>query len=326
MRRISLLLRVIAVSVASALTAGTQAQGASYPSETIKILVPYAAGGSDDLIARIIAQSLEQDWHATVVVENHPGAGGTIAMGMLAKSKPDGYAVAVADSGQLAIAPNVKPQLAYQPLRDLAPVVNFVSSQRVLAVRAGLPATNIEQLVALAKKEPGKLMYASTGPGGSVYLNMELFKSLAGVKILQVPYKGGSHNVQALLAGQVDMTVIQVGSVATLAKAGKVRLLATTSSKRSSAVPDLPTMPEAGVKGYSCDIWVGLVAPAGTPSAIIQKLNSGIVAAERSPAVQQQLHKLGYTPIGDTPEQFRDTIRADIENFGRIIKNANITK
>ena len=326
MRRISLLLRVIAVSVAAALTTGTLAQAESYPSRTIKILVPYAAGGSDDLLARIIAHSLEQEWHATVVVENHPGAGGTLGMGILARSKPDGYTIAVADSGQLAIAPNVYPHLAYRPLSDLAPVVNFVSSDRVLALRPGLPAKNVGELVALAKKEPGKLMYASTGPGGSVYLNMELFKSLAGVNILQVPYRGGADNVAALLAGQVDMTVIQVGSVGALVDAGKVRLIATTSSERSSVVPDLPTMPEAGVKGYACDIWVGVVAPAGTPDSIIQKLNAGIAAVARLPAVQQQLRKLGYTPIGDTPEQFRATIRADIERFGLIMKNANIAQ
>lgn len=326
MRQVNFFLRVLAVSAVSSLAAATLARAASYPFETIKILVPYAAGGSDDLLARIIAHSLAIEWHAPVVVENHPGVGGIIAMNLLARSKPDGYTIAVADSGQLAIAPNIYPKLSYRPLQDLAPVVNFVSSQRMLAVRPGLPVESVRQLIALAKKEPGKLMYASTGSGGSAFLNMELFKSLAGIKVLQIPYRGGAGNVEALLEGHVDMTVLQVGSVAALAKAGKLRLIATTSSKRSSMEPNLPTMPEAGVKGYSCDIWVGVVAPAQTPRSIINKLNSGIIAAEQSPPVRQRLLDLGYTPIGDTPEQFRATIQADTERFAQIIKSADIAK
>ena len=319
------LARAFVFLLALGLVGNAAAQASDYPSRAIKIIVPYAAGGSDDQLGRLVAEILTKKWGQPVVVENHPGVGGTLAMGILARSAPDGYTIAVADSGQLAIAPNIHAKLPYDTSRDLMPVVNLVSSLRVLAVRPGVPAKTIQELIDLAKSKPGSLTYGSTGVGGSVYLNMELFKSIAGINILQIPYKGTAASVNALLAGQIDMTITQISTVASLAKAGKLRLLATSSNARSPMLPELPTMAEAGVKGYSADIWVGIVAPAGTPKPIIDKLNSAIASAIKTADARQHLNQLGYTEIGDTPEQFGATIRADTENYARIIKNAHIT-
>ena len=317
--------RAFVFLLALGLVGNAAAQPSGYPSRPITMIVPFPPGGGDDILGRIIARQLAQKLGQAVVIENHPGAGGTIGMGILARSARDGYTIAVADSGQLAIAPNIHAKLPYDTSRDLIPVANVASSLRVLAVRSSLPVKTVRELIELAKSKPGALTYASAGTGSSAWLNMELFKSIAGVNILQIPYRGISAGVNALVAGQVDMTIGQIAPLAPLVKAGKLRLLATTSATRSAILPELPTMAEAGVKDYSADIWVGIVAPAGTPRDIIDKLNSAIVDTVKMPDVQRQFANVGYTATGDTPEQFGAMIKADSEKFAQIIRNAHIT-
>ena len=320
------LARALAFVLALGLVGNAAAQASDYPSHPIKMIVPYGAGGVDDTIGRMIGNKLAAVLGQPVVMEYHPGVGGTIGMGILARSAPDGYTIGVADSGQLAIAPNIYAKLPYDVARDIAPVVNAVSSQRVLAVRSTLQAKTLQELIAMAKAKPGSLTYSSVGTGSSVWLNMELFKSIAGINILQIPYKSSPASLNAILSGEVDMTVVHVSTVAPLAKAGKMRMLATTSNRRLSVAPEVPTMAEAGVKGYSADIWVGIVAPAGTPKPIVDKLNSAIDGILKTPEIQQNFERTGYTPNGGTPEQFGATIRADTEKFAGIINSAHIPR
>lgn len=300
------------------------AQANDYPSRTIRLLVPYAPGGPDDLIARILEKPLGKALGQSVVVENHPGVGGTLAMGVTARSAPDGYTIAVADTGQLAIAPGLYAKLQYNPLTNLIPVTNVALLPYAIAVNPKVPAKNVKELIALAKAKKGALSCGSTGPGGSSNLGCLLFASMAGVNILQVPYKGLAPSVMALLSGEVDMTVSDLASVSRYAKDGKLRLLATTSAKRTPVAPELPTVSEAGVPGYTLDIWVGVVAPAGTPKPIVDKLHAAIVKVLKEPEVQQHFRQIGYSEVGDSSAQFREKIRVDMEKFARVIKEAKL--
>lgn len=320
----TVLCAAIVVLLPSVFARHAVAQSSDYPSRAIKLIVPYAPGGPDDVIARIVGNKLSKLLGQPVVVENHPGVGGTIAMGVTAKSPPDGYTLAIGDTGQLAIAPALYAKLEYDPLRDLAPVANVALLPYVLAVNPQVPATTVKELVELAKAKKPSMTYGSTGTGGSANLASELFKSIAGVDFLQVPYKGAAPYVTALISGEIDMAITDLAMVRGHAKAGKIRLLATTSSKRPKAAPQLPTMEEAGIEGYAVDIWVGIVAPGGTPAPIINKLSSAIATALSSPDVQQRFDDIGYTTVGNTPAQFSATIRNDIEKYGRIIKTTNI--
>lgn len=312
--------------LALGLTGHSAAQATDYPSRPIKLIVPYAPGGPDDLVARIIGKPLGDLLGQPIMVENHPGVGGTIAMSVTARSAPDGYTLAVADTGQLSIAPGLYAKLQYNPLTDLAPVTNVVLLPYTLAVNPKVAAKSVKELIELGKTKKDSLSCGSTGPGGSSNLGCILFASMAGLNILQVPYKGLAPSVMAVLTGEVDMTVSDLASVARYAKDGKLRLLATTSAKRTAAAPELPTIDEAGVKGYAMDIWIGVIAPVGTPKAIMDKLNAAIIKVLKTAEVQQRFREIGYTVVGDTSEQFGAKIRADIDKFGQIIKNANIPK
>jgi tripartite-type tricarboxylate transporter receptor subunit TctC len=251
--------------------------------------------------------------------------GGTIGIDAASKSPPDGYTLAVGDLGQLAIAPGLYAKLPYNPLRDLTPVAHVASFPYALAVNPSVPAKTVRELIELARSKKVPMTYGSTGSGGTTDLAMRLFKSLTGLEILQVPYKGSGPFVTALVAGEVDMAVTDMAVGGPLAKAGKLRLLAAASNRRLAVAPQLPTIAEAGVEGYSIDFWGGIVAPAGTPREIIIKLNSAIDNGLKAPDVQQRFAEIGYAAVGGTPEQFGATIRDDIEKYGRIIKNANIS-
>lgn len=310
--------------LALVLAGNAGAQATDYPSRAIRMIIPYAPGGPDDLIGRIVGKKLADVWGQPVLVDNRPGAGGTVAMGLTAKSPPDGYTIAVGDTGQLAMAPGLYAKLSYHPLRDLTPVANVASLPYVLVVNPSVPARTVRELIELAKSKKGSMTHASTGTGSSSHLAWEMFKSMTGAEILHVPYKGAGPYVTALIAGEIDMAITDLALVAPHAKAGKLRLLATTSGRRPAAALQLPTIAEAGVDGYALDIWVGIVAPAGTPGNILNKLNSAIVNGLKAADVRQRFDELGYTVVGDSPEEFVATIRAEIEKYGRIIKKANI--
>ena len=320
MRYFFALASVLALSA----TAAIAQTAANYPAKPIKIIVPFAPAGPNDIIARIVGQKLNEQWTHPVVIENRGGAGGTIGIEAAVKSPADGYTIAMGGSSSLAIAPGLYSKLSYDSMRDLTPVTNVAFVPYALAVNPRVPAQNVTELVAIAKSGKGRLSYGSSGSGSVSSLAAEMLKAATGTDIVHVPYKGTAPAVTEMIAGQIDMMLADFAAVEPFAKVGKLRLLAMAGSKRLALAPQLPTMAEAGIKGYSMDVWFGIVAPAGTPRDIVVKLNAAIVNGLKATDVKQRFGGLGYEAIGDTPEQFAATIRSDIEKFGRVIKAAGI--
>lgn len=314
---------VVTLAVAAAATAAC-AQPAAYPAKPIKFVVPFAPGGPNDIIARIVGQKLTETWGQAVLIENRGGAGGTIGLDMALKSPADGYTISTGGSSSVAVAPGLYPRLPYDPLRDLTAIVNVAFVPYAVAVNPRVPAKTVRELVAASKTQKGGLSYATAGAGSMSHLATELLKSLSGANLLHVPYKGAAPGVTDLIAGQIDMTIADYAALSPHEKAGKLRLLAVAGSKRAAVAPQLPTIAEAGIKGYAVDAWFGIVAPAGVPKDIVARLNAAIVNGLKAADVKQRFAELGYEVIGDTPEQFMATIRTDIEKFGRVIKSAGI--
>jgi tripartite-type tricarboxylate transporter receptor subunit TctC len=244
---------------------------------------------------------------------------------MVAHATPDGYTLLIGVAGPLAVGPAVYKNLGYDPIRDLAPIAMYASVPYVLVVNPSVPATNVKELIALAKSDPGKLTFASSGAGSSTHLSAELFKSMAGVDILHVPYKGSSQAITDVMAGQVTMLFDNAPSSIPFIEQGRLRAVAVTSTKRLPNLPDVPTIDEAGVKGYESLSWSGIVAPAATPRRVIDKLNAAIERILRDPDVRQRFTSLGVEPVGGPPEAFSRHIRAEAEKWGRVVKTANIT-
>ena len=301
-------------------TAAAQA----YPAKPIRLIVPFAPGGPNDVIGRIVGQKLTEAWGQTVVVENRGGAGGTIGVEAGAKSAPDGYTIIMGGSSNLTVAPSLYAKLPYDPLHDLAPVSNVAFVPYVVTVNPRVPARSMKELVAIAKARPSFLNYGSSGTGSMSSLAAELINSAGGARIVHVPYKGTAPAVAAMVTGEIDMMVADLSAVAGHAKAGKLRLIATAGTRRTRAAPELPTVAESGLKGYAVDAWFGVVAPGKTPGEIVAKLSAGVAGAVKSPDVRQRFEQLGYDPIGDTSSEFAATIKSDIEKFARIIKAAGI--
>jgi tripartite-type tricarboxylate transporter receptor subunit TctC len=321
-------LRIAIVTFAALLVAVTNwvsAQGAQgYPSKPIQIIVPFAAGGTSDVLARAIGQKLTEMWGQQVVVDNRPGAGGNIGATAAAKAKPDGYTLLLLDVATITIAPSIFPNLQYDPVKDFAPVTMVAASPHALVVNPSVPAKSVKELIAYAKANPGKLNFASAGNGTAVHLAGEQFKLATGTDIRHVPYKGGAAAVTALVGGEVDMTLN--GLLATLPqiKGGRIRALAVASSKRSEAMPDLPTVSEAGVPGFESGSWQGLLAPGGTPKEIVDKLNTAVVKILKTPEMKERLAGLGADVVADTPEQFAAFLREDTVKWAKVVKDANV--
>ena len=291
----------------------------------MKIVVPFAPGGSTDVVARILADKLQGELQQTFVVENRAGAGGNIGADVVAKSNPDGYTLLMGTTGVLAINNYLYKDMPFDPQRDFAPVSYTSLITNILVVNPNVPAKNVAELVALAKSKPGELTFASSGAGSSTHLSAELFKSMAGVDIVHVPYKGSSQAITDLMAGHVTMLVDNAPSSLPYVQQGKLRALAVTSLKRMPGLPDVPTLDEAGVKGYESLSWSGIVAPAATPRAVIAKLNAAIERVLAMPDVKRKFADLGVDPVGGPPEAFARHIRAESEKWGRVVKAANIT-
>ena len=296
---------------------------ANYPAKPIRIVVPFAPAGPNDIIARIVGQKWNELWGHPTVIENRGGAGGTIGVEYGSKAAPDGYTVIMGGMSNLAVAVGMYPKLGYDP-HELTPLTNVAIVPYVLAVNPTVPAKNVKELVAVAKAKKSLLSYGSSGTGAISQLAAELFKSMTGTDIVHVPYKGTAPAVTDVIAGQIDMMLADYAAVAPHAKAGKLRLLAVAGVKRMAAAPELPTIAESGVKGYAVDAWFGLVAPAGVPKDIAAKLSAATVNALKSSDVKQRFGDLGYEIIGDTPEQFGATIKSDIEKYVRLIKKIGI--
>jgi tripartite-type tricarboxylate transporter receptor subunit TctC len=311
-------LRFIAAALAIAWITIASAQ--TYPAKPIKMIVPFPPGGTTDILARAISAELNKAWGQPVVVENRPGAGGNIGSDVVAKSPADGYTLLMGTVGTHGINPGLYPKMPYDAVKDFAPVTLVASVPNFLVVHPSVPAKTVKEIIDLAKAQPGKLTFASSGNGTSIHLAGELFKTMTGVNMVHVPYKGSAPAVTDLLGGQVQMMFDNMPSALPHVKAGKLRGIAVTSAKRSPAVPDMPTIAETGLAGYEASSWFGVLAPAATPKDIVAKLNDTIVKALATPDMKEKLSSQGAEPIGNTPAEFAAHIQAEIAKWAKVVK------
>ena len=303
-----------------ALPAGMASAADAFPSRTVTLVVPFAAGGSTDLIARIIAEKMTEDLGQTVIVENKAGAGGNIGADAVAKADPDGYTILMGTIATHALNPAVMKQMPYDPVKDFAPVSLLVLVPNVLEVNPELPVKSVQELIALLKSKPGEYSYASSGIGTPLHLSGELFKSLAGVDMIHVPYRGAGPALNDVVANQVPIMFDNLPSSTAFIKAGTLRPLAVTTKTRSASFPDLPTMEEAGVPGYETYTWNAIFAPAGTPQPVIDRLNAAAVKAVKDPATQPRLAELSATVVGSTPDELAKHVTAELAKWAPIVE------
>jgi tripartite-type tricarboxylate transporter receptor subunit TctC len=295
-----------------------------YPAKAIRFVSPFAAGGSTDGLARLIGQKLTEAWNQPVVVENRPGAGGTVGSEIVAKAPPDGYTILLTSVSAHAIGPAMRRKLPYDPVMDFATISQIASGYNVLVVHPSLPVRSVKELLALSRARPGQLTYGSGGIGTTTHIAGELFKSLGKVDIVHVAYKGGGPLAIAILSGEVPVAFGSIATVLPQLRAGKLRGLAVTGSSRAAAIPDLPTIAEAGIPGYELNSWYGVLAPAATPRDIVQKLSAEIVRIVRLPDVREHLVYEGQEPAGTTAEAFAAYLRAEVEKWARVVRVAGI--
>ena len=298
------------------------AEAEDYPSHPITLIVPYAAGGGNDAMARIAADKMSKTLGQQIVIENRGGAGGTIATRQVAKADPDGYTLGLGGTGTLAIGPTLYANVGYDPRKDFAAVGLIGTSALVVLVHPSLPVKSIPELIAYAKANPGKLNYASAGSGSGIHLGTEYFLSMAGIRITHIPYKGSGPALTDLVGGHVSIYFSSLPPAVGLVKDGKVRALAVTASKRSAIFPDLPTVAEAGLPGYDAVLHYGIVAPAGTPRAIIEKLNAALRAAVMSEDLKAKMAADGTEPQVSTPEQYAADIDHEERKWSAIVKKS----
>jgi tripartite-type tricarboxylate transporter receptor subunit TctC len=307
-----------------ALVPALAAHAQTYPAKPVKIIVPFAAGGPADIYARVIAQRLGEAMGQAFIVEDRPGAGSLIGTEAVAKSAPDGYTLLLM-SNTHTVNETLVPNKPYVLMRDFVGIAPINYSDLVMVAHPSLPVSSLADLLKLAKARPGKLNYASSGTGTPYHMAGELFKSMAGVHLVHIPYRGSSGARTDLLGGQVDLMFDAVTTMAEHVKAGKVKALATTGAQRSSVLPDVPTMGEAGVPGYEATIWLGLLAPKGTPPAIVQRLNEGVTKVTGQPEIRQLWGRQGATPMVMSTAEFDRYIQDDIAKWARVIRSAHIT-
>lgn len=298
------------------------AQG--YPAKPVKMIIPYPPGGGNDTLGRLFAIKLSERLGQPVVVENRPGAGTLIGTEAAAKSAPDGYTILLSSIATHALSPNLYARVPYDPIRDFAPVTLLGIAPTVLVVRNDLPAKDLAELVAAARAKPGGFTYASGGNGTPPHINAEVFKAVAGVDLLHIPFKGGGPALVDLMAGRVDIMLDTAASAMPHVRSGKLRALAISGPKRSPEYPDLPTFAEAGLPQYDTNAWYSVHAPAGTPPEIVRRLNTELVASLREPDVQARFRQLSTDPVGNTPEEFAAFVKAELDKYARVIKSAGI--
>jgi len=302
---------------------GTAAAQA-WPARPVRLIVPFPPGGANDLVARLVAQRLAERWARPVVIDNRAGAGGNLGTEIGAKAAPDGYTLTIASTSTLGSNIGMNPNLPFDAMRDFAPVALFVTAPNLLSVHSSVAAASVQELIALAKKSPGKLNYSSFGDGSSAHLVGEMFRSQAGVDIVHVPYKGGGPALAAVMTGEVQMTFSNLSVALPQVQAGKVRGLAVTSRKRALALPQLPTVAESGLPDFEATAWVGLVAPRALPAALVQRLNREIRELLAEPEMKNQILSRGLEPADTTPDAFGRWIRTDIERWKKVIRAAGI--
>jgi tripartite-type tricarboxylate transporter receptor subunit TctC len=314
--------RVAAVLFACLAAGGSAAQ--SYPVKPVRLVIPYPPGGGSDTIGRPLAQKMSEGLGQQVVVENRGGANGNIGMEAVARSAPDGYTLVFALSAQLAINPGLYQKIPYDSLKDYAPISLLGEGGYILVVHPSLPAKSVKDLIVLARARPGQIAYSSSGNGSGGHLAIELMNSMAGIRMLHVPYKGGGPALMDLIAGQVQVLfATQLASWPHI-QSGRIRALATSMAKRPASVPDLPTVSEAGLPGYDSGVWYGVLAPAGTPRDIIARLNSEVVRALNQPDYRSLLVNNTIEPIGSPPERLSQYIKSELVKWAKVIKAANV--
>jgi tripartite-type tricarboxylate transporter receptor subunit TctC len=311
---------VTAMIVVSCALAAGAAFAQSYPSKAVRIVVPQLPGGGNDTIARMIGQKLTVSLKQQVMIDNRPGAGGLIAAELVAKAPPDGYTLLLANVATMAIIPNVQKKVPYDPLKDFEPVSLAATAPLLVVVHPSLPVHSIKQLIALAKARPAQLNYASNGVGSSTHLATEMFVMMAGIRMVHVPYKGLSAATSDLLSGQVQVMFSSAVAMMPQVKAGRLRAIAMTGAKRSAAIPDVPTVAEAGVPDYEAGSWYGIAAPAGTPGPIVDLLSRDIAAATKSPDVIERLTFEGVIPVGNSPGEFSAYIKKEFARIGKVVR------
>jgi tripartite-type tricarboxylate transporter receptor subunit TctC len=293
-----------------------------WPNKPIRIIVPYATGGNTDTVARVSAARLQQLLGQSVIVENKTGAGGVIATDYVAKSVPDGYTLLMSSTGPHTISPSLMSKIPYDPVKELAPISNVSSNAQVLLVHPSLPVKTVSELIALAKREPGKINFASGGVGGTMHLSAEMFKSMAGIDIVHVPFRGGAPATTAVLAGEVQITFANLSDALPQMKMGKLRALAVTSAARQPQAPEVPTIAEAGLPGYESTVWNGLVAPGKTPPEVVNRIAAAVQKMTREPSFKTKMIEIGSVPIGDSPEQFRSYVNQELVRWSKVVKES----
>jgi tripartite-type tricarboxylate transporter receptor subunit TctC len=321
--RNSLLLRSAALVIALACFS-TSASAQIYPSRVIRLVVPFAPGGSNDVIARIIGERLTEALGQSVVIDNRPGAGGVIGTDSVAKASPDGYTLMIGATSTLAANPSLYTKMSLDPTQDLTPITQIASGPFVLAVPSSLPARNVEELITLARAKPGELNYGSSGIGSSLQLTAELFKTMAKVDIVHVPYKGLGPALTDLVTGRIQIIFSDMAGLLPFVQSGQLRALAVTSAKRSSVLPDLPTLAEAGVEGYQATSWYGVLGPKAVPADIVAKLNGELARIVHNPAMKVKFASLGIEPVTDTPQAFAAFIRSEMDKWRIVVTTAGI--
>ena len=314
---------VLAVLTAAATSAAAQpaatGSGQAFPQKAIRIVVPFPAGGTTDILARAIGQKISEQWKQQVIIDNRPGAGANIGAEIAARSPPDGYTL-FGISTIHAINPSLYSKLAYDPVRDFAPITNVAATSQVLSVHPSLPVNSVKAFIAYAKARPGELNYSSAGNGSQPHLTGELFKTMSGVDLVHVPYKGAPPAMTDLLAGQVALTFATAPSAVPHVRSGRLRALGVSTAARIKALPDVPTIAEAGVVGFEAAGWNGLTAPAGTPSAIVDRLHDVVVKIVQEPSMSKYLADQGADPWTMTPAQYGDYIKSEVAKWAKVVK------
>lgn len=319
----SLRTATLALFVMTSVLGAASAQ--AYPDKPIRMVVPFPAGGTTDILARAVAQKLSESLGQQMIVDNKPGAGGNIGAQEVARAAPDGYTLVMGTVGTHAINPSLYKKLPYDHLKDFAPVSLVASVPNLLVVHPSVPVNSVKELIAYVKANPGKLNFASSGNGTSIHLSGELFKTMTGVQMTHVPYKGSAPAVTDLLGGQVQLMFDNMPSALPHAKGGKLKPLAVTSAKRFPGTPDIPTIAEAGVPGYEASSWFGVLAPAGTPKEIVNKLSTEIAKALKTPEMTKRLEEQGAQAVGSTPEEFAAHIKAETAKWAKVVKESGAT-
>ena len=311
------------IAVAMALLAPGAAHAQGYPNRTIRMIVPFGAGGPTDVFTRAISEELRKVLNQPIVLENRPGAGTIIGTTEAAKSAPDGYTLLMISATQTTVE-TLNPNKPYRLMRDFVPVASLLNSELVMVVPPRVPAHNLKEFIALAKEKPGQLNYASSGPGSNYHMAAELMKNLAGIDIVHVPYKGSTGARNDIIAGQIEMMFDSVPTMAPMIEAGLVRALGTSGRVRSTVLPNVPTLAEAGVPGYEATIWIGVMAPAGTPRPIVDLLNREINKILTRPDIKAAWQRQGANPMIMSPDEFGAYIQSEIERWAKLIKANNI--